>query len=458
VLKSNPSLAARGALIFIAVYAGIFLIVLVLISRASLSPDGDGHHAGPTVALNLAAGELQVKDGLVFFSSDGGFGRLAARNPHIWLIVESGNRRYSFGSPTGEARRLFGHYSGILDSGKFHVRDLQLPLSDSIVRRRQTALGDTVLAAGGLDPSTLTVGDGLRYFLSAGLMPLLVLGGVGLAAMMLALPLMTAGIRRVTQEASSIRADQPTRRIDPRRVPRELLPLVHGFNAALDRLAGELIRRRRFIADVAHELRTPLAITSLQVESLPDTDEKHDLQRVVARMSHLVCQMLDVERLSLAEQQQRSPIDLVVLARDVVAEMAPMALAAGYDIAVEAPPAPVIVEGDTHALGRALANLIGNAVAHGEGTGEIKVRVESWRTIDVIDEGPGVPLSIRERVFEPFCRERWDRDGCGLGLHLTREIMRAHGGNACLLPSRRGAAFRLDFAKPPPTGQPDHAP
>ncbi|MFL5237692.1 MAG: sensor histidine kinase, partial [Rhizomicrobium sp.] len=66
------------------------------------------------------------------------------------------------------------------------------------------------------------------------------------------------------------------------------------------------------------------------------------------------------------------------------------------------------------------------------------------------DEGPGVPLSIRNTLFEPFCRGRWDRDGCGLGLHLTREIMRAHGGDVSLLPTASGAAFRLEFPNPFP--------
>jgi signal transduction histidine kinase len=253
-------------------------------------------------------------------------------------------------------------------------------------------------------------------------------------------------------DAAAIRPDQPTGRIQEGRVPRELLPLVRAFNAALDRLANELVRRKRFIADVAHELRTPLAIASLQIDALPKNEERKDLQRVMTRLSHLVAQMLDVERLSVAAQC-RSEIDLARLASDTIAEIAPMAMAAGYEVSLDASAEPVIVRGDPRALGRAVANLIGNAVAHGNGRGEIRVRVGAWRTIDVIDEGPGVPLSIRNTLFEPFCRERWDRDGCGLGLHLTREIMRAHGGDVSLLPTVSGAAFRLEFPNTLPIGQ-----
>jgi signal transduction histidine kinase len=157
--------------------------------------------------------------------------------------------------------------------------------------------------------------------------------------------------------------------------------------------------------------------------------------------------MLDLERLSLAGRQ-RDSIDLVATARDVVADLAPMALKAGYDLSLDAPPPPVTVTGDRHAIERALTNLIGNAIAHGGGGGHIEVVVGGDRTIDVVDEGPGVSEALRPRLFEPFCRENPNSEGCGLGLHLSREIMRAHGGDIRLLPTERGATFRLEF--PPP--------
>jgi len=444
VLIRNPSLTLRGAAIFVSIYLAIFIGMLVLMSSASLSIEGDGHHAGPNIALTFATEELRAGNRLIKFPQGGPFARLAAKNPSMWLIVESGARRSTFGPVPPQALQQFEQYHGVLDSGKFRVPGVQKPLSESSIRRLQTAAGDTVIAAGGVNPATLTIVDGLRYFLRAGLFPLLMLGGIGLIATLLALPLMTRAVRRVTADAAAIRPDQPARRIEENKVPRELLPLVRAFNGALDRLANELARRKRLIADVAHELRTPLAIASLQIDALPKNEGKNDLQRVMTRLSHLVAQMLDVERLSVAAQS-RSEIDLARLAGEAVAEIAPMAMAAGYEISLDADPGPVIVRGDAHALGRAVANLIGNAVAHGNGRGEIRVRVGAWRTIDVIDDGPGVPLSIRNTLFEPFCRERWDRDGCGLGLHLTREIMRAHGGDVSLLPTASGAAFRLEF-------------
>lgn len=274
MLIRNPSLTLQGAAIFVSIYIAIFIGTLVLMSTASLSIDGDGHHAGPNIALTFAAEELRADNGSVRFLKDGPFARLAEKNPSVWVIVESRIGRSTFGPVPPEALRQFEQYSGVLDSGKFSVPGVQKPLSDSSIRRLQTAAGDTLIAAGGVNPATLTVVDGLRYFLHAGLLPLLVLGGIGLVATLLALPLMMQAVRRVTMDAAAIRPDRPTRRIQEGRVPRELLPLVRAFNAALDRLANELVRRKRFIADVAHELRTPLAIASLQIDALPTDEQK----------------------------------------------------------------------------------------------------------------------------------------------------------------------------------------
>ena len=259
-------------------------------------------------------------------------------------------------------------------------------------------------------------------------------------------PLITAGMRPIVAAASTLRPDDVHRRLEERDAPRELLPLVRSFNGALDRLSNELLRRKQFIADIAHELRTPLAIIGLKVESLGDTPAARELQRVVVRVSQLVSQMLDVERLSLAPRQ-RQRVDLVAVARETVADMAPLAINSGYDAAVLAPPHPIEVQGDPHALGRALANLLGNAIAYGGNRGQISIGVDAWPSIEVRDDGPGIAATLRSSLFEPFCRERSDRDGCGLGLHLVREIMRSHGGDAVLVPSETRAAFRLEFGR-----------
>ena len=270
---------------------------------------------------------------------------------------------------------------------------------------------------------------------------------VGFAAMLIALPILSRALKPLAAEAASILPQEPERRLDEDKAPRELLPLVRGFNAALDRLASELGRRKRFIADAAHELRTPLAVVALRVEALADETDRKELRRGLGRLVHLVSQMLDVERLSLSGRE-RSPVDLAAVARDVVADLAPTAIGSGYDLSLEAPDSPVEVVGEEQAIARALTNLLSNAVEHGGNRGQIVVTVSERRTIDVVDEGPGVPQSLQPRLFEPFSRGSSNAEGCGLGLHLTREIMRAHGGEVELVPGRRGATFRLCFASP----------
>jgi signal transduction histidine kinase len=442
------SLTVRAALIFVPIYVMTFLAGLLMLSSASLSFEED-HHVAPNIAIAFAADDMRRAGDRLKIAADGPFAELAAQNPSLWLLAESGGRRYSFGPVPRGAYPLFDRYAGILESGKFHVPGVARPFSDSSIERRHTAFGSVLIAAGGVDSRNVSFAHTFRFFLDQGLfVVLLALGVIGLVAMLVALPVLTAALGPVTADVAAIRPDTPGRRLREARVPRELLPLVRGFNSALDRLASEIDRRKRFIADVAHELRTPLAIISLQVDSLKDEAAKDDLRRVVTRLSHLVGQMLDVERLPLGGRPY-AEIDLARLASDVVADMAPMAMASGYELSLAAPDHRVVVQGDPHALARAIGNLIGNAVAHAGGKGRIRVVIGAEGILDVVDEGPGVSASLRLNLFEPFCRERWDRDGCGLGLHLTREIMRAHGGDAVLLQTERGAAFRLDFRRTP---------
>lgn len=447
MLRRTPSLAIRAGLIFMSIYTVIF-VAFVVVATIANSGESRGDHRGSYIALRYAAAELRQVDGSFQLPSEGEFQELAARNPSLWLIAQSGDRSFSFGPVPSTASRLFEDYQGVLTSARLEFPGAEPALRDAWIRRYDFGDGPVLIAAGGVDPMSLTGRESSRLFRPGEVLGvLIVIAILGFLAMLIALPLFSRALRPITAEAGALRPEDSDRRLDERKAPRELLPLVRAFNAALDRLACELGRRKRFVADVAHELRTPLAVVSLRVEALKEKEGKEELRNGVGRLSHLVAQMLDLERLSLAGRQ-RASIDLVAAARDVVADLAPMALKSGYDLSLDAPATPVTVTGDPHAIERAVTNLVGNAISHGGGGGNIQVIVGADRTIDVVDEGPGIPLSLRPRLFEPFCRESTNYEGCGLGLHLTREIMRAHGGDVRLLPTERGARFRLEF--PPP--------
>ncbi|GAB7217232.1 hypothetical protein OS42_38450 [Dickeya oryzae] len=141
-------------------------------------------------------------------------------------------------------------------------------------------------------------------------------------------------------------------------------------------------------------------------------------------------------------------VDLIKLAERVVADNAPLAIGAGYDIAFDAQANEVWTMADALAIERALTNLIQNAIKYGGHSGLISVSVGSEGSIDVQDEGKGIPISERERIFEPFHRLIHDGKGAGLGLDLVRKIMELHSGAAELVYGENqshGAHFRLRF-------------
>lgn len=255
-----------------------------------------------------------------------------------------------------------------------------------------------------------------------------------------------AGLDRAATQARRIDVGRHGVQLPLDGIPREAAPLVTAVNDALGRLDEGYERHRRFLTDAAHELRTPIAILGTRVASLPAGADKIRLQEDTARLSILAEQLLDLQRLDRG-QATMTTVDLVALARHVVSDMAPLAFAAGYEMAFDAD-VVVTVSGDGPALERALTNLIQNAIDHGGRRGSIAVSVTTPATISVIDDGPGIPVEERERVFDPFHRLHPKGHGAGLGLHLVQEIMSLHGGRAVIAErSNGGTCMQLVFSR-----------
>jgi signal transduction histidine kinase len=228
-------------------------------------------------------------------------------------------------------------------------------------------------------------------------------------------------------------------------VPKEVTPLVTAVNAALARLDTGYERHKRFLSDAAHELRTPVAILNTRLAALPATPERARLLQDAARLSTLADQLLDLQRLDRLGEQFGS-VDLVAVARNVVVDLAPIAFAAGYEMSFEPAREKLTVRGDRTAIERALMNLIQNAIDHGGKAGRITISVRPPATIEVLDEGDGVPTFERERIFEPFYRLHPQDHGAGLGLNLVRDLMHLHGGKVEVSDSKAGGAcFRMTF-------------
>ena len=239
------------------------------------------------------------------------------------------------------------------------------------------------------------------------------------------------GIQTAADQARLIDINTRGTRLPTANVPEEVGALVKAVNDALARLDESYARRERFLADSAHELRTPIAILQTRLETADPFPEQARLLIDVARLSGLAGQLLDLQRMDF-DQTRFSPVDIADLAGVVVGELAPLAIVAGYDLSLNAPHAPVMVNGDGSGLARSLTNLIQNAIAYGGQKGEITVEVTRQGTILVCDEGSGIPENERDRVFEPFYRIKPSARGAGLGLNLVETMIRYHHGHVSI--------------------------
>jgi signal transduction histidine kinase len=419
----------------------VFFVAILPLSR-----EDETDQIGPGVALAMLREDVVESPAGLALRPGNSFEPFARTTPGAWFVARKAGRTLRWGPVPAEADRVLAALPPVTIIADFGNIGATGRTGDMEVARPDADPNSLLLAAGGVRPEAVTFGYWLGY-LHRELYTLVPIGSAlfSLIGALIAIPLVLRSVRPTVRAAAALDPTNPAQRLPERRVVKELLPMVRAFNGALERLEQGFERRRRFIADVAHELRTPLAILTMHIDALPAGGRRTDLQRTTFRLGQMVGQMLDSERLALAARQ-REPVDLVALSRTAVAEIAPLAVASGYELEFSAEAEPVIVEADPHALLRALLNLLGNAIAHGGNAGTITVRVSREGRVDVADQGPGVPADARERIFEPFRRERWDKDGCGLGLHLVREIMHAHGGEVRLVGSGPGALFRLDFA------------
>ena len=250
--------------------------------------------------------------------------------------------------------------------------------------------------------------------------------------------------------------------LDPESAPQDLRPLIMSINGLMQRLAVSIDTQRRFIADAAHQLRTPLAGLRSQAEiALAETDPgvlRRSLERLAAgteRATELANRMLTLARADTPLAAPQVDVDLPALARDVISDHLPRANARGQDLGFEGP-APgrgAVVRGDRLLLRELLSNLIDNALRYTPDGGVITVNVArgpaTGATLAVTDSGPGIPASDHDRVFEPFYRGSESiATGTGLGLAIVRSIAAAHGASVVLRagPNECGLQVAVTFS------------
>jgi len=239
-------------------------------------------------------------------------------------------------------------------------------------------------------------------------------------------------------------------------VPEEVLPLTHAVNSLLTGLHEVLESQRKFIADAAHQLRTPLTGIKLNSEQAirenggQATPTLEQLRVSADRAARLANQLLSLARAEsgLRGQTPTARVDALQLARERGAEWVPRALARNIELSLICEQDKVFVSGDPLLIGEALDNLLDNAIKYHDGNGQITLEIKAGErtTISVEDDGPGIAPELWARVFNRFDRgSRYGHDGNGLGLSIVAEIATAMRGRAWIEASRSGQGTRAVF-------------
>jgi two-component system sensor histidine kinase QseC len=248
--------------------------------------------------------------------------------------------------------------------------------------------------------------------------------------------------------------------VGAKNIPLEIKPLVAELNQLFLRLKLAFDRNKRFAGDAAHELRTPLAALKTQAQVALKANDEEDrinaLQKVVQsvdRSSHVVAQLLTLSRLSQEEElNDVGPLDLHKLATEIIAYLAPVAIEKNIEIEFASPPEAVIIKGNDIALGILIRNVVDNAIRYTPNNGQIQIQIITHPkevTLRIVDSGSGIPVELRERVFERFYRILGTQaQGSGLGLAIVSQIAELHHAKISLSTPANGKGLQFEITFP----------
>jgi len=302
------------------------------------------------------------------------------------------------------------------------------------------------------------------------LRPQLVLIAVGLLLVVIVLK---TAFRPLVDLRDSIRQrnEEDLTPVSPSNVPNELLPLIDAINYHMGRLGKLLQARRRFLADAAHQIRTPLTVLGAQAEYGQRQSDPEEMRRTFSsvvgtiRSTHRMAnQMLTLARAEPANGliHEIARLDFAELVRDAAGELATLAQKKNIDLSFEGPALSVFIDGNATMLKEMVSNLVDNALRYTQEQGHVTLeiaRTESSVVLRIVDDGPGVPEIEREKVFQRFYRilGHGDADGSGLGLAIVREICWAHRGQIMLGDGRDGHGLAVEITLPAAlSSQADH--
>jgi two-component system, OmpR family, sensor histidine kinase BaeS len=365
------------------------------------------------------------------------------------------------------AARLFAAQLLVIVAGSVTLAVVALWVAPGVFRAHaRQAL--TVLSPATVDHLERGFGDALLLALAVATVGAVV---TALAATWLLAQRLTQPIRALARAADRIGQGSYQVRVPVTAPGDELATLGNAFNRMADALASTERRRQELLADLAHELRTPLATLEGYVEGLTDGVVAADeqawavLQAEIARLRRLA---EDLTAVSRAEEQRldlrRSPVDPGALVSAAVQAARPSFAAKGVALRATVEDRPPTVAVDADRIAEVLANLLGNALRHTPAGGRVEVTVRRQGEeleLAVTDTGEGIPPELLGRVFERFYRadpaRARDGGGSGIGLTITRAIVHAHGGRVWAESAGRGRGTRLVIRLPRAAPGPSNA-
>ena len=255
-------------------------------------------------------------------------------------------------------------------------------------------------------------------------------------------------LEQAANEIDETRGRERGFRLDAASFPDEARPFAIALNELLEHLDRSAAQQEAFAADVAHELRTPLALARLELAEIGG-EAKERLSGDLQSMQRLIDQLLLLAQIKTAEAADipRETQNLAMIGRECAALLAPAAIAEGKQLAFEGDEERALAEGWREAIQAAVRNLIENAMRVTPVGGTVLITAGPGPSLGVRDEGPGLPPEELDRLVHRHARaEKASRSGAGLGLSIVDQIMRAHGGSLVTLPDQK--ELRLQFSAP----------
>jgi signal transduction histidine kinase len=439
------ALAQIGALFFLIPITDFFVSISGISPNWEIAPDDWGEyriHSLVVDSLTQPPGET------VALEPTAALRAYLEANPKVrYAAFDQRNGQPVRGS-SSELVAAFGGFNRIEASAiKFRIPGKETGQARGYLRQVETAFGSYAIAAYGyrFAWSDLVAVAGL--FLTAH--TAIVTAPAMLGALAIAWFVVQRGLsplRAAAAEVAAIDMNTLHQRVAADDAPKEVVPFIDAVNAALARLDSGVAAQRRFTANAAHELRTPIAIMRAHADNPDDVAFRRDIRRDIRRIQTIVEQLLATARFSLRKEREQDCIDLGATVLSLVADYAPLMIENKKRIAFEEPETPTAVRSARWALECVVANLLDNALRAEPEGGSVQVRVLATGAIEVIDHGPGVAPSDRESIFEPFWRRDRDGAGVGLGLSISKRLVERMGGSIFVKDTPGGGAtFRIEL-------------